>query len=110
MPNQRLTKFPRDYKDIPYSNEFKVGKRWYYDGKKYITGSLNSSLTLDCFISDSIFAQKIIPEIKSSSDSTTIRLIDCICHDTYIFKNLLTPAAKETNAHHSPLCSNRKKR
>lgn len=95
MPNQRLAKFPRDYKDIPYSNEFKVGKRWYYDGKKYITGSLNSSLTLDCFISDSIFAQKIIPEIKSSSDSTTIRLIDCICHDTYIFKNLLTPAAKK---------------
>ena len=103
MPNQRLTKLPRDYKDMPYSNEFKVGKRWYYDGKKYITGSLNSSLKLDCFISDNIFAQKVIPEIKSSSDKTTIRLIDCICSDTDVLKSLLMPTAKKRQMLITPL-------
>lgn len=95
MSNHIPTRLPRSYKDIHYDNEFKISKRWYYNGRKYISGNLNDSLGLNCFISDNIFAQKIIPEIKSSSDSTTIRLIDCICRDTDIFKNLLTPAAKK---------------
>ena len=95
MPSHLLTRLPRSYKDIHYGNEFKIGKRWYYGSRKYITGNLNDDLELNCFISGNIFAQKVIPEIKSSSDKTTIRLIDCMCHDVDIFKSLLMPATKK---------------
>ena len=61
MSDYRLARLPREYKELHYSNEFKIGKRWYYDGKKYITGSLNDNLELSCFIRDDIFGHKIIP-------------------------------------------------
>ena len=67
MPAQIPTRLPRDYKDINYDSEFKISKRWYYEDRKYILGNLNERLRLNCFIDDSIFAQKIIPEIKSSN-------------------------------------------
>ena len=97
MSNHMPTRLPRSYKDIHYDNEFKISKRWYYEGegRKYISGNLNDSLELDCFISDNTFAQKIIPEIKSSNGKTTIRLIDCICRNADVLKNLLTPATKK---------------
>ena len=95
MPAQIPTRLPRDYKDINYDSEFKISKRWYYEDRKYILGNLNERLRLNCFIDDSIFAQKIIPEIKSSNGKTTIRLIDCICRNADVLKNLLTPATKK---------------
>lgn len=103
MPSHPLVRLPRNYKDISYGNEFKIGKRWYHDGRKHITGSLNDNLELDCFISSNIFTQKVIPEIKSSSNKTTIRLIDCVCHDTNILKSLLMPAEKKRQMTITPL-------
>ena len=95
MSDYRLTRLPREYKELHYSNEFKIGKRWYYDGKKYITGSLNDNLELSCFIRDDIFGHKIIPEIKSSSNGITIRLLDCLCRETNILEGLLKPTTKK---------------
>ena len=52
MSGYRLTKLPREYKELHYSNEFKIGKRWYYEGNKYITGRIKDNLELSCCIRD----------------------------------------------------------
>ena len=88
------TRFPREYKDL-YYDDFKSAKRWLYDGRKYITGVLNDKFRLSCFISSDIFSQTPIPELKSNSSNTTIRLIDCICQEANVFKNILKPATRK---------------
>lgn len=78
MKSKLRVSVPINFADIHYNKDFNVSRRWYYDSKKYLNGTLSETLTLNHVDKRPFKGPRVIPLLRARDrKGNIIELVDC---------------------------------